>query len=152
MTSLHLHQEPLLDAWLDAYGHLNEAYYVVPFTNATWKLQDHFGIGTAHFELTGKALYTLESHIRYVGEVRAPATLDIESLVLGVDAKKLHIAHIMTFDGKERASIECLLLYYDSRAGKPAKFTDEVRQQLTAAVTTPQPDWIGRSVRPPKSE
>ena len=28
------------------YGHLNEAYYLVVFSNATWSLQDHFGIGS----------------------------------------------------------------------------------------------------------
>ena len=27
MTIFKLHSEPLKDEWLDAYGHLNEAYY-----------------------------------------------------------------------------------------------------------------------------
>ena len=49
MPALNLHAEPLKDEWLDAYGHLNEAYYMVPFTNANWAILDHFGIGTAYF-------------------------------------------------------------------------------------------------------
>ncbi len=52
---LKLHAEPLRDDWLDAYGHLNEAYYLVPFSNASWALQDHFGIGVAYFERDGGA-------------------------------------------------------------------------------------------------
>jgi hypothetical protein len=64
MTILQLHSEPLQDSWLDAYGHLNEAYYLVPFSNTTWKLQDHFGIGVEYFEKTGCALFTLETHLR----------------------------------------------------------------------------------------
>ena len=59
MTSFNLHSEPLHDNWLDDYGHLNEAYYLVPFTNTTWKLQHQFGIGVDYFRETGCALYTV---------------------------------------------------------------------------------------------
>jgi acyl-CoA thioesterase FadM len=45
MTIFTLHSEPLKDEWLDAYGHLNEAYYLVPFTAANWAIMDRFGIG-----------------------------------------------------------------------------------------------------------
>ena len=75
---LQLHSEPVQDIWLDAYGHLNEAYYLVPFSNATWALQEHFDIGVPYFERTGAALYTVETHVRYLQEVRAPAVMEIE--------------------------------------------------------------------------
>lgn len=104
MSIFRLHEEPLQVVWLDAYGHLNEAYYLVPFSNATWKLQDHFGIGAAYFDKTGCALYTLETHLRYVDEVRAPATLAIETAVLGVDAKRLHVGHTMWSGTRECAT------------------------------------------------
>jgi acyl-CoA thioesterase FadM len=95
MTELKLHAEPLQDTWLDAYGHLNEAYYLIPFSNASWALQEHFGIGVAYFERCGGAIYTVESHIRYLKEVRAPALMEVESMILGSDAKRIHIAHVM---------------------------------------------------------
>ena len=106
MTPLRLHSEPVQEAWLDAYGHLNEAYYLVPFSNATWKLQDHFGIGVDYFDATGGAIYTVETHLRYLREVRAPALCEISSLVIGADAKRFHFAHIMTVDGTERSPKE----------------------------------------------
>ncbi len=34
MSVLKLHSEPVREEWLNAYGHLNEAYYLVPFSNA----------------------------------------------------------------------------------------------------------------------
>ncbi|WP_102224426.1 thioesterase family protein [Acidimangrovimonas sediminis] len=147
MTILHLHEEPLQDSWLDAYGHLNEAYYLVPFSNATWKLQDHFGIGPAYFDATGLALYTLETHLRYTGEVRAPAVLKVETMVLGVDAKRLHIAHVMHAGDGESATFECMLLHYDTRAGRAAPFDDTTAEKLARAVHAPAPDWAGRAVR-----
>ena len=66
---LNLHREPVQESWLDAYGHLSEAYYLVPFSNASWAYQDHFDIGVTYFEKTGGALYTLETHLRYLKEV-----------------------------------------------------------------------------------
>lgn len=146
MTLLKLHAEPLPDDWLDAYGHLNEAYYLVPFSNASWALQDHFGIGVEYFECTGGALYTVETHLRYLKEVRAPALLEIESMVLGADAKRLHFAHVMTVGGSLSATFECMALHFDSRAGRTAPFPDTVQAALHAARVAELPDWAGRGI------
>lgn len=146
MTILKLHSEPVQDAWLDAYGHLNEAYYLVAFSNATWPVQTHFGIGTDYFDETGCALYTVETHLRYLQEVRAPAHLEIESMVFGSDAKKLHLAHVMKVNGTERATFECLLLHFDTREGRVTAMPEEAQAALRAATVAELPDWSGRGV------
>jgi acyl-CoA thioester hydrolase len=146
MTVLKLHAEPVQDAWLDAYGHLNEAYYLVPFSNASWALQEHFGIGVEYFERTGGALYTVESHIRYLKEVRAPAHMEVASLVLGADAKRIHIAHVMTVAGVERATFECLGLHYDTRAGRTTPMPQAIQAALADARAPQSPAWAGRRV------
>lgn len=143
---LNLHTEDMQDAWRDAYGHLNEAYYLVPFSNAGWKVQDHFGIGTAYFDATGCALYTLETHLRYLAEVRAPATLRIESMILGVDAKRLQMGHVMWNGERESATFESVGLHYDTRQGRACPFPDDVLVALQAAAVQPAPDWAGRAV------
>ncbi len=148
---LKLHAEPVLDAWLDPYGHLNEAYYLVPFSNASWALQAHFGIGVDYFERCGGALYTVESHIRYLRQVRAPALMEVESLVLASDAKRIHIAHIMRVEGAVCATFECLGLHYDTRAGRSAAMPEAVQAALAAARTAELPDWAGRRVSLQKS-
>jgi len=133
MTVFQLHSEPVRDDWLDHYGHLNEAYYLVPFSSATWALQEKFGIGKAYFERTGGALYTVESHVRYLKEVRAPAVMDITTMILGVDAKRVHIAEIMTVDGSERATFECLGLHVNTNTGRTAPMPDDVVAGLREA-------------------
>jgi acyl-CoA thioesterase FadM len=143
---LKLHAEAVQDVWLDPYGHLNEAYYLVPFSNASWALQAHFDIGVDYFERSGGAIYTLESHIRYLKEVRAPALMEVESMVLASDAKRIHIAHVMRVEGVVCATFECLGLHYDTRAGHSAAMPEAVQAALAAARAAELPDWAGRRV------
>ncbi|MBC8339212.1 MAG: thioesterase family protein [Rhodospirillales bacterium] len=146
MTIFQLHSEPVLDDWLDHYGHLNEAYYLVAFSNATWALQEKFGIGAEYFERTGGALYTVESHVRYLKEVRAPAVMEIATMILGVDAKRVHFAEIMTVDGIERATFECMGLHVDANTGRTAPIPEDVARAMTEAMVAETPDWAGQRV------
>ncbi len=146
MTRLKLHSEPLQDAWLDAYGHLNEAYYLVPFSNATWFMQDHFGIGVESFKQTGCAIYTVETHLRYLAEVKAPANLEIETTIIGADAKRIWFAHEMLSGGTLRATAEFMLLHYNTRESRTTAMPDEVQAALGEAALAEPPDWASRSV------
>ncbi len=146
MTFFKFHSESLQDEWLDAYGHLNEAYYLVPFSNTTWLMQDHFRMGVDYFKRTGCALYTVETHLRYLDEVRRPALMEIETLILGSDAKKIWFAHQMIVAGTIRATAEFMILHYDTRQGRTTQMPDPVQAMLKQAETTEKPDWVGRQI------
>ena len=146
MTVFRFHSEPMQDVWADAYGHLNEAYYLVPFSNATWIMQDHFGIGTEYFDRSGCAIYTVETHLRYLNDVRAPATMEIETLVLGSDAKRIWFAHQMLVDDNLCATAEFMALHYNTRESRTMELPDEVRASLKAAELEALPDWVGRRI------
>ena len=146
MTTLKLHSEPLQDAWLDAYGHLNEAYYLVPFSNCTWKLQDHFGIGVDYFEETGCAIYTVETHLRYLNDVRKPAVMDIESMIIDSDEKRIWFAHQMLVNGDLCATGEFMVLHYNTREGKTSPMPDNIQAKLQEAALSERPDWVGRQL------
>lgn len=146
MTHFKLHAEPLQNSWLDAYGHLNEAYYLVPFTNTTWKLQDQFKIGIDYFEETGCALYTVETHLRYLDDVRSPAMIEVESIILGADAKKIWFAHKMMVDGKLCATGEFMVLHYSTRESRTIEMPTSVQSALKQAEIAEKPDWIGRQI------
>lgn len=140
------HSEDLQPEWLDAYGHLNEAYYLLVFSNATWSFQTGFDLGVDYFRHTGNALYTLETHLRYLKEVRAPATLDVESMILGFDAKRLHVSHILSVDAIPRATFECVLLHVNKDTGRNCPFPDHQLGLLKAFGISPLPDWSGSRV------
>jgi acyl-CoA thioester hydrolase len=146
MTTFKLHSEVLPDNWLDAYGHLNEAYYLVPFSNTTWRLQDHFGIGVDYFDETGCALYTLETHLRYLSEVRSPAVMDIETIILGFDPKKIWFAHQMLVEGNLCATGEFMVLHYSTRESRTIEMPESVQAALTQAKVSTRPVWAGRHI------
>jgi acyl-CoA thioesterase FadM len=146
MTVFRFHSEPLQDSWLDLYGHLNEAYYLVPLSNTTWVMQDHFGIGSEYFDATGCALYTVETHLRYLNDVRAPATMDIETLILGSDAKKIWFAHRMLVNDELCATAEFMGLHYNTREGRTMEMPQTVQAELAAAAVEQAPDWAGRQI------
>ncbi len=146
MTTLKLHSEPLQDIWLDAYGHLNEAYYLVPFSNTTWRLQDYFGIGVDYFDKTGCAIYTVETHMRYLHEVRKPAVMNIESIILGSEAKKIWFAHLMLVDETLCATAEFMALHYDTKRSHTAPMPDDVQAMLKDFEVKQKPDWAGRRI------
>ena len=146
MTVFKFHAEPMQEAWADAYGHLNEAYYLVPFSNATWKMQDHFGIGTDYFDDTGCAIYTVETHLRYLNDVRMPATMEIETLMLGSAPKKIWYAHRLVVDGELCATAEFMTLHYDTRRHRTAEMPADIQSALGAARAGETPDWAGRRI------
>ena len=146
MTTLRLHAEPLQTEWLDAYGHLNEAYYLVPFTNTTWKLQDYFDIGVDYFKQTGCAIYTVETHLRYCNEVNSPALIQVESIILGSDAKKIWFAHQMLVDDVVCATGEFMVLHYNTRESRTMEMPESVLSALKQSEITQKPDWIGRHI------
>ena len=146
MTTFNFHSEPLQDSWLDAYGHLNEAYYLVPLSNTTWKFQDYFGIGVDYFEDTGCAFYTVETHLRYLSEVRFPAVMDIETIILGSDAKKIWFAHKMRVEGNLCATGEFMVLHYGTRESRTIEMPESVQTALKQAEVSEMPDWAGRHI------
>ena len=146
MTTFNFHSEPLQESWLDAYGHLNEAYYLLPFTNTTWKFQDHFGIGVDYFDRTGCAIYTVETHLRYLIDVRSPALLNIETVIFGYDAKKIWFAHQMLVDDRVCATAEFMVLHYATRESRTIEMPESVKTALKQAQIPTFPEWAGRNI------
>ena len=59
----------VLPEWIDANGHMNLAYYVVLFDQATDLLYDALGVGQAYRNATGNSTFTAETHTLYEREV-----------------------------------------------------------------------------------
>ena len=152
-TPLSGHSEPVRAEWIDYNGHMNLAYYVLVFDHATDALFDRLGIGRAYRAATDQSLFAVETHTVYEREVGLGALLEVESRVIGADAKRLHLHHRMTEGGTPVASTEIMALHVDMGTRRTAAFPPDVRARLFAAAEAdrglPLPPGLGRRIAMP---
>jgi acyl-CoA thioester hydrolase len=138
-------REPVQDAWIDYNGHLSEPYYVLVFGHATDAVMDLVGLDRAYCEAHDASLYTVEAHVRYLGEVAAGSDLEVRSSVIGATGKLLWIWHELRVDGRLCATEEVLGVHVVGRSAAP--FPDEVAARARAALVEP-PEEAGGRIRP----
>ena len=140
------YREPLQKSWLDAYGHLNEGYYMVLFGNANWDFCEQMGMGVAYYGQSNCGYYTAEAHIRYLKEIRYPAEPEIAALVVSVGQKKVHMIQEMRVEGELCATNELISIHVDMALGKSAPIPADVKENLAARLLAQPPDWAGRGI------
>ncbi len=113
MAGTTIYRAAVLPEWIDYNGHLRDAYYVVVLSSAIDALMDRTGLGADYRARTGCTLYTLEMHMHWRHEVKAGATLEIDAIVLGTDAKRLHLGCDVRIAGglEPVATAEFMLLH-----------------------------------------
>jgi acyl-CoA thioester hydrolase len=139
--------------WIDYNGHMVDASYAVAFSTATTALLEWLGIGSDYARQDGGTVYTAQMHVSFLSEVREGEPLAHESLVLGVDDKRLHVLHSMLAgDDGERPAATCELLFVhaDYATHRVVPFPPEVRSRLARVVAAhaaiPRPPQVGRSI------
>jgi acyl-CoA thioester hydrolase len=142
----------VLPEWIDANNHMNLAYYIVLFDYATDALFDVIGIGRQYKDSTNNGTFAVEAHNLYERELLVGERVRISTLVLGVDGKRLRLAHEMfaVTTGQRAATQELMYVHVDLAKRRVVPFPDDVRARVAAAAADhahlPRPDWIGRRI------
>ncbi len=150
---LRLHETVAAAEWADYNGHLSESVYLLVFGDNSDAFFRYVGVDEA-YRAAGRSLYTAETHLHHLREAGPGERLTLTLQVLGVDAKRLHIAHEMHNAAGDRiATAEQMLLHIDTRAEKVAPFPGEIaarlRQVAAAHALLPLPGYIGHVMRIP---
>ena len=153
--ALRLWEGEVLAAWVDANRHMNDGYYAVAFGEASWRVQDHLGLHARYRARTGGTLYSVEAHLTWARELTLGQRLHIESLVLGVDAKRLRVFHRLFASDEDvcAATMDVMMLHVvqGDDGVRTAPFPDEIARylEMTAAehAVLGVPEEAGRSVR-----
>ncbi len=150
---LRLHETDVLPDWVDYNGHLSESVYLLVFGDSADAFFRFFGVDE-DYRAGGRSLYTAETHLHHLREAHLGERLQLTLQVLGLDAKRLHIAHEMQDDRDQLlATAEQMLLHVDTRAGKVAPFPGEIVGRLGQIRAThavlPVPGYVGHVMRIP---
>jgi carnitine 3-dehydrogenase len=140
-------------AWIDYNGHMTEWAYLKVFGDTTDVLLARIGAG-ADYVAGGHSFYTVESHLRHLGQARLGERIAVTTQVLGADARRLHIFHTMTgADGGVIATAEHMLVHVDAAAERSAPMLPAVADAVAAFVKShadmPRPDAAGRRIALP---
>jgi carnitine 3-dehydrogenase len=115
---LRLHEVLVAPEWIDYNGHMTESRYLEVLADATDAFLRRIGIVGPYID-SGRSYYTVETHIRHLGEARAGDRLYVTTRLLGHDAKRLHLFHEL-FRAPDDAAVatgEHMLLHVDRAAG-----------------------------------
>jgi len=141
--------------WIDANNHMNLAYYTVAFDLATDVLFEVFDCSYPYKDRTGFGTFAVESHNMYEAELLLGEQARMVTHVLGVDAKRVHMAHEMyrLHDGRRAATQELMYLHVDLGLRKVAPWPEAIRARIEAAAQAHalvnRPDWTGRRIAMP---
>ncbi len=152
---LRLHETAVRPEWADYNGHMTESAYLLVFGDSADAFFRFVGVDEA-YRASGRSLFTAETHLRHLRQARCGDRLRLSLQVLGMDAKRLHIAHEMR-GGQDLvlATAEQLLLHVDTGAGRAAPFPAEIAARLaeirSAHAALGIPEYVGRAIRIPGS-
>ena len=126
--------------WVDHYGHMNLAYYLVAFDMATDALWSRLNLGEA-FRARGLGTFAVESWQGYVREVLVDAPLAADSAVLAFDAKRLLIGQRLfhAAEGWLSAENEVLFLCVDLATRRVAPWPEDVLAEFVSARSNEEP-------------
>lgn len=122
-------------AWIDYNGHMTEHRYLEVFGKTTDALLCLIGVDP-DYVAAGGSYYTVETHLRHLGQARAGDRLAATCQIIAADDKRIHVFHrIFHADAAEPiATAEQMLLHVDSRAERAAPASPAVLDRLRPIV------------------
>ncbi|MDR2984559.1 MAG: thioesterase family protein [Nocardiopsaceae bacterium] len=145
------YQADVRQEWIDYNGHLHDASYAIVLSEANEVLLAALGLSEDYQARTGRAIYTVESHIRYLAESGGDDRLAAESFLVSADPKRLRVHTALTRrDGTVVATGEHLYLHVDNELGRvipmPSDQWGAVAATLAAHAALARPEYLGRGI------
>jgi carnitine 3-dehydrogenase len=148
---LRLYEVIVAPEWIDYNGHMTEHRYLEVLADTTDVFLPLIGAG-GDYAASGRSFYTVETHIRHLGEARVGDRLTVSTQLLHHDPKRLHLFHEIrrADDGSPVATGEHMLLHVDMAVGHAVAAGPEVLAALDRIATSqrelPRPDGAGRAI------
>ena len=138
-------------AWVDYNGHMTEHRYLQVFGDTSDGVLRLIGVDLDYVR-EGHSYYTVETHIRNLGEAKLGEALYSTCQILSSDEKRLHIFSTIynAATNEAVATAEQMMLHVDSKAGKAVAAPEAVLSKLRAITEAhaqlPTPVGAGRFV------
>ncbi|MFS3135680.1 carnitine 3-dehydrogenase [Gluconacetobacter sacchari] len=141
--------------WIDYNGHMTEHRYLQLFGEATDRLLHAIGAGM-DYVAAGQSFYTVETHLRHLGQAYGGMAITVRTRILDADDKRLHLFHTLTEAGGDTplATAEQMLVHVDTARGRGAPMPGAVAEAIAllraAQGGEPRPEGAGRAIAMPR--
>ena len=152
---LRLHEVRVPTEWVDYNGHMNDSRYFQLSSETVDHFLRHIGVDEAYLT-GGHSVFTVESHLNFVGQARGGDHLYATVQLLSHDAKRMRLFTAMhhSEDNSLVATAEHMLLHVDTVADKACPAAAHIVAALDALAThhsaLPIPANAGRAVGQPR--
>jgi acyl-CoA thioester hydrolase len=147
---LDIHRSTVLPEWVDWNGHMNVAFYVLAFDQASGAFMRNMGLGRDYVNSKSGMTFVLETHVTYDRELREGAPMRFSTQLLERDAKRVHLYHEMFHadQGYLAATNEVIVMNIDYTSRKSAPWPVQAAERLElvweAHKALPRPVKAGR--------
>jgi carnitine 3-dehydrogenase / betainyl-CoA thioesterase len=125
--------------WADQNNHMNEARYLQAISEACDRFLLWVGV-TPDYVASGGSWFTVENHIRHLGEVRIGSRIRVVTQVLAGAGKKLHLFHSIHCGADLVATGEQMLLHVSLESRRVAPPAPEMAT-LIATIAKAHQDF-----------
>jgi acyl-CoA thioester hydrolase len=143
------------EEWIDYNGHLHDACYAIVLSEANEVMFADLELSEDYRVETGRAMYTVECHIRFLAESKRGDTLVASSILVSADPKRMRVHTLLSLDdGTAVATGEFFYLHVDEAAGGVTPMPRDrwalVESLLNAHTPLGRPAHLGRGVAAPR--
>ena len=123
---LDTHTSNVLPEWVDWNGHMNVAFYVTAFDQASGAFMRNMGLGRRYVDGKLGMTFVLEAHITYDRELRGGSPMRFVTQLLARDGKRVHLYHDMYHaeQGYLAATNEVIVMNIDYATRRSAAWPD----------------------------
>ena len=149
---LQLHESVVLPEWIDYNGHMNVAFYVLAFDQATDAFLDHIGLDHGYKNEANCTTFVVDMNVSYIGEVLEGDPLRFTTQLINSDTKRLHYFHRMYHAEKGflAATNELMTVHINLETRRVAPIRDDILERIGAIrdrhATLPFPEQTGRLI------
>jgi len=132
------------DSYIDLMGHMNVAWYSYFFSDAMLGLYTQLGSGVDDINDRQLGRFAMETHIRYLREVRIGQQIEVYSRFIARNEKRFHVMNFMWNKTQEgiSATYEVVGTSIDLRLRKPTPFQTELTVEIDKMIAKHKAlDW-----------
>ena len=133
LPETHLTVKP---EWIDHNGHMNVAFYVLAFDQATDQVYETWGLGLDYPDREQHSIFTIGMNVDYLSEAFQGDPLRVKTQLIDMDRKRIHYLHSMyhSVGNQLLARNECLCMNIDLATRRSAPFPATVMALLNPVM------------------